>query len=264
MAHGQLQIGWSRVDITPPGKVLVAGQFHRRFSDEFISPLTATALAMEVTGDDGNEQVVFLSCDLCKVGFKADLLRALDGRCPGLDLHKITANATHTHTGPATSRGRYEEPDNDPDFMNADDYRAWLVTRLADVVEAAWADRAPGGISRGFGYAVTGRCRRATYADGSALMYGPTDRDDFLGFESCDDQAVNMLFTHDADGGLTGMIVNLACTAQCDEQRWAISADYWHNVREIIAQRYGPDVHLVPQRAPSGDMSPHLMSDQTE
>ena len=44
---------------------------------------------------------------------------------------------------------------------------------------------------------------------GSARMYGATDRQDFLGIEACDDHAVNLLFTHDASGALTGMLVNL-------------------------------------------------------
>jgi hypothetical protein len=95
-------------------------------------------------------------------------------------------------------------------------------------------------------------------------MYGQTDRADFAGFESCDDHAVNMLFTHDQAGGLTGMIVNLACTAQCDESLWVISADFWHNVRQAVSERYGAEVHLLPQCAPAGDLSPHLLADRKE
>ena len=164
MANGKLQIGWARADITPQGKTLLQGQFHARLSTEVISPLTATVLALEVHGEDGTkEQAVFLSCDLTGDGFKADLLRALDGRCPGLDLQKLTVNATHTHNAPPQRRGAYEEPQDDPDFINPDDYRRWLAVQLAGVVEAAWVGRRPGGVARGFGYAVVGRCRRAVY-----------------------------------------------------------------------------------------------------
>ena len=48
MAHGKLWIGWSRGDITPAKKTLLQGQFYARISGEVISPLTATALALEV------------------------------------------------------------------------------------------------------------------------------------------------------------------------------------------------------------------------
>ncbi len=65
MAFGKLLIGWSRGDITPPRKTLVQGQFHTRISDEVVSPLTATGLALEVPQDGGGgDQAVFLSCDL--------------------------------------------------------------------------------------------------------------------------------------------------------------------------------------------------------
>ena len=260
MADGELFIGWARGEITPLRKTLVQGQFHVRISDEVISPLTATALALEVKGpDDDCEQAVMLACDLPSEGFKPDLLRALSGRCPGFDLNKLTISCTHTHTAPCTFRGWYEEPENDPEFMNPDEYRLWLVKQLADIVADAWANRQSGGVANGFAYATVGRCRRAMYADGSARMYGDTAREDFVGLESCDDHSVNLLFTYDAAGELSGMIVNLACPSQCDESLSAFSADFWHNVRESVSERYGESVHLLMQCAPAGDMSPHLM-----
>lgn len=275
MKRGQLLVGWARGDITPPKKTLLMGQFHERLSEGVLSPLTATALAMEVKGDgdirdgkgDGDrepEQAVFLSCDLLKDSFKDDLLRELEGRCPDLDLRKLTTSCTHTHTAPAMQRGMYTEPEDDPEFMNPDEYRFWLVRRLADIVVEAWEARRPGGVSRGFSYAVVGRCRRSVYADGSALMYGATDREDFIGFESRDDHAVHMLYTHDTNGVLTGMIVNVACPAQCHEQLYQVSADYWHEVRGAVADRFGDHVFLLPQCAPSGDLSPHLLAYKKE
>ena len=264
MVNGKLSIGWARGDITPSRKTFVQGQFHTRISDRVISPLSATALALEVKGDAVAEQAVFLSCDLPFEDWKEDLFRELEGRCPDLDRSKITVNGTHTHNAPATRSGVYDEPKNDPDFMTPDEYRRWLAAELADVVETAWNKRRHGGLSRGFGYAVIGRCRRAVYSDGSARMYGDTDREDFRGIESCDDHAVNMLFTRDSAGELTGILVNLACTSQCLEHLEAFSADFWHDVRELIADRYGPDVYVLPQCAPAGDMSPHLLADRTE
>ncbi len=265
MPGGQLHIGWSRIDITPPKKTLLLGQFHARLADTAISPLTATALAIETrTPNDSLEQAIFLSCDLAAESFKSDLRTKLAGRCRGFKIDKLTINATHTHNAPPLRSGMYEEPEDDPHFMVPDEYRAFLVDRLADVVESAWEDRRPGAIGRGFAYAVVGRCRRAVYRDGSARMYGATDREDFLGIEACDDHAVNLLFTHDDSGALTGMLVNLACPSQCDERKEEISADFWHDVRVSLRERYGPEVHLLPQCAPAGDASPHLLLDGRE
>jgi len=264
MPKGTLAIGWSEVDITPTKKTLVQGQFHARFATSSISPLRATALALEARPTDGDPgQVVFLSCDLAGESFKEELVAKLDGRCPGLDLSNLTINATHTHNAPPLRSGMYEEPEDDPDFMTPDGYRAFLVARVSDAVESAWEGRRPGAIRRGFGYAVVGRCRRAVYRE-EARMYGNTDQEDFLGLEACDDHAVNMIFTEDEAGDLSGMIVNLACTSQCDESKSEISADFWHNVREGLRERYGASVHLLPQCAPAGDASPHLLLDQRE
>lgn len=263
MIHGKLHIGWARGEITPPRKTLLLGQFYARLAEGTDSPLTATALAIEARDEAGaTEQAVFLSCDLAADAFKSDLIRALQGRCPGLDLQKLTVNATHTHDAPCLVPGFYEEPADDPDYMTPDAYRLWLAARLADIVTEAWSARRPGSIARGFGYAVVGRCRRAVYADGSSLMYGATDREDFRGFEACDDHAVNLLFTRDAAGALTGMVVNLACPSQCREHLLTYSADYWHVVRAGLAERYGAGVHLLPQCAPAGDLSPHLLIDE--
>ncbi len=265
MINGKLEIGWARGNITPLRKTLVQGQFHTRISKEVISPLTATALALEVKGRDGSaEQAVLLSCDLPSEGFKPDLFRELEGRCEDLDRSRITVNCTHTHNAPCVISGYYDEPANDPQFMRPVEYRLWLAARLADIVEEAWRNRRPGSVARGFGYAVVGRCRRAVYADGSALMYGETHREDVLGFEACDDHSVNMLFTRDAGGTLTGVLVNLACPSQCDENLSAFSGDFWHNVREGLAVRHGAAVHLLPQCAPAGDLSPHLLNDKKE
>ena len=159
-------------------KTLLLGQFHARLANTAISPLTATALAVETRAqDDGPEQAIFLSCDLAAESIKPNLLAKLADRCAGFDSDKLTINVTHTHNAPPLRSGMYEEPKDDPDFMTPDEYRSFLVDRLADVVETAWDDRQPGAISRGFSYAVVGRCRRAVYRDGSARMYGATDRE---------------------------------------------------------------------------------------
>ena len=93
MINGQIQIGWARGDITPQRKTFVQGQFHTRISDEVLSPLTATALAVAVESENGEtEQAILVSCDLCNDAFKPDLLQALEGRCTGMDHSKITVN----------------------------------------------------------------------------------------------------------------------------------------------------------------------------
>ena len=265
MKPGMLTIGWASGEITPLRKTLVLGQFYTRISDTVASPLVATVWAIEAANDAGEaEQAVFISCDLASECFKPDLLQALQGRCAGLDLTKLIVNATHTHNAPSLVSGVYDEPEDDPDFMRPAEYRLWLAARIADLVETAWNTRQPSGVSRGFAYAMAGRSRRATYADGSSRMYGETNNADFRGFESCDDHAVNMLFTHDLAGDLTGIVVSVACPAQSEEHGVYFSADYWHHVREGVTARYGANVRILTMCAPAGDMSPHPQADTKE
>ncbi len=263
MEAGQVYIGWRKVGIMPSRRSLLMGQFHPRLSRGVISPLTATALAMETRNAQGEsiDQVVFVSCDLVESGFNAEVRTKLQDKVPGLDLNKITISATHTHSAPCVASGWYEEPDDEPDFMPPDEYLEFLTDRVSEAVAAAWNDRQAGGISWGFDYAVVGHCRRAVYLDGSARMYGQTDREDFAGFEGYADHAVTLLYTWDAARKLTGVAVNVACPAQCDESSYEYSADFWHDVREALAARFGEDVNLLPLCAPSGDMSPHLLVD---
>ena len=55
----QIKIGWSRVDITPSGPAMLAGQMFNRLSNGVHLPLTATAMAIE----SGAEKAVILSVD---------------------------------------------------------------------------------------------------------------------------------------------------------------------------------------------------------
>ena len=266
MKNGRVYVGWCKTDITPDKKVLICGQFGPRISDEVVSPVTATVLALETKDSENGsiDQVIFVSCDLALIFFKEKLLDKLAGHLPDLNLDKITLCATHTHTAPGVERGLYPEPENDPDFMNPDEYRDFLLERLTEAIVNAWNSRKPGGISRGFDHAAVGHCRRAAYADGSALMYGDTSREDFIGLEGFEDHSVNMLFTWDDKNKLTGILVNLACPSQVNETGVYISADFWHEVRVELAERFNPDVYLLPQCAAAGDQSPHFLVNKKE
>jgi hypothetical protein len=38
-----------------------------------------------------------------------------------------------------------------------------------------------------------------------------------------------------------------------------VSADFWHDVRESLREKYGPNLFVLPQCGAAGDQSPHLM-----
>lgn len=261
----QLRIGWARVDITPDKPVALVGQLHKRISERVRDPLTATALALETRGENGRcEQAIMVSCDVIytRKAIQEKLRQIVKRRLPDFDVEKLFLNATHTHTAPGfidgAFKGRYDVS-KDEGVMKASEYAGFFVERVAKAVVEAWQNRKPGGMSWGLGHAVIGLNRRAHYFDGSTAMYGNTNREDFSNIEGYEDHGVEMLFFWDGGEKLTGIIVNIACTAQETENLNEISADFWHDVRVEIRKRLSKEIFIFPQCAAAGDMSPHLL-----
>ena len=95
----QLKIGWASRDVSTDKPINIPGQFHMRISKGVLDPVTANALVL----DDGQDQVIFLSCDLVVIrDHVLDLVRdKLKARHPDIPVMKILMNATHTHCGPS-------------------------------------------------------------------------------------------------------------------------------------------------------------------
>ena len=255
----QLMVGAATTSITPDKPVALAGQFHVRIARKVDNPVTANALALETRdGDKVLDQAIMISCDLVSIrGTIQDDLRAkLGSRMPGFDLKKLVLNATHTHTAPEMTNGVHVIEGDD--VMQPSEYVEFLVNRLADVAVAAWDKRKPGGVSWALGHAVVGHNRRAVYADGTAQMYGKASRPDFLSFEGYEDHGVEILFFWDQDKNLTATAINVACPSQEVEGLSSVNADFWHDVRVALHERYGEDLCVLAWAGAAGDQSPHL------
>jgi len=279
----QLKIGWSEISITPEKKISLYGQFAERISEYVEKPLTATALVLE----SGDDQVVFCSCDLAETTW--NLVEAVRERLNdnnlGLDPNKVILNAIHTHTGPGypitqrsesssdnmfsflrrsleafcTAGQKYVEKANvsaNPDIATDDEIYALLLERLPRVILDAWKNRKPGSFANGFGRAVIGHCRRATYTDGSAQMWGETNTAVFRKLEGGSDSGVELLYMLDDAGELTGIVANVACPAQCVEHRLFVSPDYWGEVKVRLRKHFGEHIFLLPQCSAAGDQCP--------
>lgn len=270
-----LNIGWASADITPDRPVIIAGQFHARVSEGVMDPLTATALALEsVVEGDASDGVILVSCDL---GLIPDTLRdSVRGRVaaalPGFHPRHVCVSATHVHSGPelrladdplrqgiSGAPSRFGLSPEELGVMAPRDYSEFAAQRIAEAVVQAWNNRRPGGVAFGLGQAVIGRNRRVCYLDGTARMYGKTDVPEFSHIEGYEDHGVNLLCTYDTAKDLTGMVVNVACTAQVSESIYRISADFWHETRVELRSRLGENLFVLPQCSAAGDLSPHVL-----
>jgi sugar phosphate isomerase/epimerase len=256
--------GWATANITPLRPVNLVGQYEKRIARAARDPLTVTALALETRdGTEPVEQAILVSCDV--IGIPKVITERLRERLapllPGFELRKLVLNATHTHTAPGLVDTAYPPYDlsGDPGVMKPSEYAEFFLERVAQAVVEAWQNRKPAGLSWGLGFASVGTNRRATYFDGKTVMYGDTAAANFSHVEGYRDDGVELLFCWNEAKKLTGVVVNVACTSQETEHLTEVSADFWHETREEIRRRTGPEVFVLAQCAAAGDQSPHLL-----
>ncbi|MBD2864698.1 hypothetical protein [Paenibacillus oceani] len=270
--HVTLKHGWAQTDITPLQPVFIAGQFHARLSEGVMDPLTATVWAVQT----GEEHVVFASCDLIAIpdDMRDAVRRLLELRRPaGLNPRNVILNATHTHTGPEV-RVPSPSPDGHAssevagmpilEAMPVQAYLDFAVERIADAVCEAWSNLQPGAVAYGWGNSVISHNRRWVNDSGQATMYdlplSPTSR--FRHMEGSEDHSLNVIAAYGPEGDLRGLVVNVPCPSQKSEHLFVISADWWHETRQLLRQKYGPGLFILPQCSAAGDLSPHPMLDR--
>jgi hypothetical protein len=282
----ELKIGWASRDVTTDEPINIPGQFHMRISRGITDPLTVSTLVV----DNGADLVVFLSvdCVVIRSGLLDEVRAKVRELDPAIPAEKILMNATHTHTGAShyADVGRLstnnmstaltgEVPHGGVEIASSDEYRHFLAGQAAEAICEAYGKRAPGGIAYGYGYAVVSHSRRVVYFDdvskrpgaaknsthglhGHAAMYGNTNDPNFSHYEAGADHFINLLYTFDAAGKLTGAIVNVPCPSQNCETEYKLSADFWHDVRVAVRARHG-DIFLLPQSGAAGDLSPRIL-----
>lgn len=266
-----IKIGWAKRNISTKEPVNINGQMYLRISRGIHDPLMVTALVLD-SGDSQNA-AIFVSCDITLFLQPAvDMaLQKIAAANPEIPVNNIVLSATHTHSSSAISPTDAKSPDGQ-DIYPGEAYREFFTDQICQAVCEAWGKRAEGGIAYGYGYAVAAHSRRTIYSEdqsiavpnaiapnGFGVMYGNTKKDTFTHYESGADHFLNVMFTVDAEKKLTGMVVNVPCPSQISENFTMLSADYWNEVREAVAQQFGPDVFVLTQCAAAGDLSPRTL-----
>lgn len=277
---GKVLIGWAEESIMPDNKkVSLAGQFYERISDHVESDITVTAMAVEADGDC----MIIASVDV--VGMSHDALEwareKFHAICPEVDPNKLFTNVTHTHT--SLRIAAVKKPDttvgfNTPrailaEFMpEGKEYKAlvtrddsvlsdeegtdFVTTKIALAAKRAWESRKESLYTNEFGRAAVGMCRRVTYDDGSAQMWGDVNTANFVALEGGNDSGIELIFTFDTNKKLTGIVANIACPSQVLEHRSFVSADYWGETKKLLRAKFGDDIFLLALCGAGGDQCP--------
>ena len=265
-----LKIGWGRRCISLDEPVLIPGQMYQRLSEGIMDPLYSTALCIE----DGNDVAIFCTCDIVVLRYNVIAMtrQRVQQLRPEIPVDKIIMGATHTHAGIGIIDTPETTPDGRPIYPGAK-VREFFAQQTADAIVEAWDSRAEGGFSYGYGYATVAQSRRVVYHDdyslrskanavapnGHGVMYGKTNDDQFSHYEAGTDSFLNAMFTFDKNEKLTGIVVNVPCPSQLSEHFRVQSADFWADVRQLVAKEYGDDVFVLPQGAAGGDLSPRIL-----
>ncbi|MBN1852989.1 MAG: hypothetical protein JW829_09710 [Pirellulales bacterium] len=249
----ELKVGTASVDITPNKAVALWGQFGLRLSTQPETPLTANVVALE----SGDERTTLVSLDLLQLPevFVQAIRDMVSRKDASVDVQHIVLTATHTHTGPVLQPGTPGIPVNDQ-TMTVDQTITFLADKISDGIVAAWKNLVPGKMSYGLDRNSIGFSRRVVYADGSAQMYGNTNRPDFIHLEGMDDDDVGSIFFYDQQDNLKAILVNVTCPSQVVESRSSINADFWLPVRKNLKARYGDGIVVLGWSAAAGDLSP--------
>lgn len=139
--------GFSRVNITPPLGVSLAGHPHAdtRTATEVLDDLEINTVAVSA----GGKTAVLFSADLLYIRkIDSEKIRRLVAEENDIPYESIFIACTHTHTGPLISA------DHIPGFVLNDKnllYKAFLPSRFSDAAKAAIADMKPARM----GYAVS-------------------------------------------------------------------------------------------------------------
>ena len=268
-----VKIGWAKREISSDKPVSIPGQMYQRISEGIHDPLYVTALCVD--GGEDQDKIIFISCDIVtpSKGILDPIRQKLRERRPEIPEEGFILSVTHTHSSVSLNGEAEQSLDGKPMFPGIKTREIFCELAAQAIIEA-WDTRSEGGIGYGYGYAVVGHSRRVVYfkdqklasntrqymtPPGYGVMYGNTNDPLFSHYEAGADHFLNLLFTFDETKKLTGVVVNVPCPSQLSEHFTKLSADYWHDVRVMVAKEFGSDVFVLPQCAAAGDVSPRVL-----
>ncbi len=267
----KLYVGWAEESIIPPKRVMLAGQFYERIAEYIESDITVTAIAVSC----GKEQMIIASVDIESlnddiVSLSREKFKKLTDE---VDPCKLIMNATHAHTSvlytdttPVSSDilNQFLPKDKqckelvkaDKDVISSKEATEFIAEKVALACKKAWDKKKESRYANEFGRVPVGMCRRATYKDGSAQMWGDTATSDFFELEGGNDSGIELLYFFDCEENITGIVANIACPSQVLEHRSFISSDYWGKTKEFLRNRFGKEIYLLALCGAAGDQCP--------
>ena len=226
-ASAAFEVGFARLDVTPPLGVDMTGYSQVRYADGVLDPLDAIAVAFS----DGTNRAVVISVDIINLRAFFDLYRKGVAEMTGLPPEAVFIACTHTHTGPGVGNCVYGEMFDS--FEKATPYGRQIRDRLASVAKLALNDLAPAtlSIARGEAKGIS-FIRRFRMKDGTCRTNPGVGNPDIVGPIGQPDEQVQLVRI-DRPGKDTIALVNFQCHPDTIGGT-RISADWPRVVRETV------------------------------
>ncbi|MBK5277851.1 MAG: neutral/alkaline non-lysosomal ceramidase N-terminal domain-containing protein [Bacteroidia bacterium] len=247
---GQIEIGVSRIDITPDHPVRLTGYGNRKkVYDSVEQKLWAKAL---VFYQKGKQSMVWVTLDLVGFpGFFADeLFSRLSNKIGLKDRAQLVVSATHTHNGPETGVliNIFGETLPPSQLAEVKLYRANLLNKLEALVLDAVKVKAPGKLSWGVDN-VTFAMNRRVVEDGKWKGFGETPSGPV-------DNDLPVLRATDQNGRIIALLLNYAChgTTLVPEHNF-IHGDWMGATQEMLEKKYSGALAMVVLGC-AGDANP--------
>ncbi len=245
-----IEIGVSRVDITPEYRVRLTGYGNRtKVFDSVVQHLWAKAMIIE---QKGKHPLVWITLDLVGFpGYFSDSLFARLSKSIGLkDRAQLALTATHTHNGPETGVllnifGQTLPPKQLADVTL---YRDNLLNKLEQLVTNAYRLKAPGTLSWGIDK-VSFAMNRRVIENGKWKTFGETP-------DGVVDHDLPVLRATDREGNLIAILLSYAChgTTLIPEHNF-VHGDWMGTTQEMLENKFPGTMAMVALGC-AGDANP--------
>lgn len=239
-ACAEIQVGLSRVDITPPVGGLTTGYSSAKPTDGVHDPVSASIMVLK----QEDQSVALVVCDLCVYNSPW-----LHEQMDGIGIDQLLLLNTHTHAGPKLSQD---------DFPSADQpWRDTVDRRLLEGIRKAQQETFPGYFAASKSQIQLGYNRLVHRGDYSVTYFENPQR---IPYGNVDPAVGIIRVTNEADQ-VRALIVHYAChPVVLGPRNRKISADYPGVVREIIEDQYGEDCTCIFIQGGGGDINPLMMA----
>ncbi len=240
-----MEIGFARVDITPPMGIPMRGHPFDFYAKGVESNLYANAMCI----GDGDTRILIVSCDVAGISneMAARICRKIETDL-GVPASNVMVCTTHTHSGPTTS------PSGGNDLING--YCEKLENGTIAALKQAYENRRSGKLTVGYGELPgVGFNRRFIMSDRTIQTHPLKLDPHIVGPEGPDSKDLFVFCGFDEAGKPIGMAINFTCHATVMERRNEnISADYPGKVVDFVNNKLGPGAVSLFMQGTSGNI----------